>query len=157
MTQLNAGDISIRSATIADLEHIVALHAADELGGHGDVWTDETEPAYRAAFERLSGSPDHGVFVALMGNRIIGTFVVSIMPSLTGRAVTRAVLRSVQVAEAVRSKGIGARMLDHAEDFARSKGASVVELTSNKTRPDAHRFYARHGYKMSHEGFKKKL
>ncbi len=147
----------IRDARPDDLPGIVGLHAADAVGGHGDVWADETRPLYEAAFRRLADHPDHAVFVAEHEGAIVGSFILSILPGLTGRGAVHAELRSVQVRADLRSLGIGARMVAHAEAEARRRGASVIELTSNLKRLDAHRFYERLGYAKSHAGFKKAL
>jgi GNAT superfamily N-acetyltransferase len=150
-------DLLIREAEAGDLEAIIRLHEEDELGSHGDVWSPETRPAYEAAFAAIQRSPENQLFVAVDGHEIVGTFQLTFIPNLTGRGTLRVKVESVKVKAARRSTGIGARMMAFAEDHARTHGAGAMELTSNKTRPDAHRFYERLGYSRSHEGFKKKL
>ncbi len=147
----------IEVAVEDDLQAIVALHAADAVGGHGDSWTPETEADYRAAFATLRDHPDHTLYVARHDGAIVGTFLLSFLPGLTGRGALHAQLRAVQVRADLRGQGLGARMVARAEDIAREKGAGVVELTSNLQRTKAHRFYERLGYARSHAGFKKKL
>ena len=154
---MDASTLSLRAARVEDLPAVVALHAADAIGGHGDEWSDETRADYHAAFARMQATPGHTLYVAEAGGRIVGTFVLSILPGITERGLTLAVVRSVQVAAASRSQGIGARMMELAEDFAREAGAGRIELSSNLKREDAHRFYERIGYVRSHAGFKKKL
>ena len=85
------------------------------------------------------------------------TFQLTFTRTLTNRGRLRASLESVQVREDQRSRGIGATMVAFAEKEARLRGAGLVQLTSNKKRTDAHRFYERLGYVKSHEGFKKLL
>jgi len=148
---------SIREARAADLEAIIRLHEEDELGSHGDVWSPETRPAYEAAFAAIRQSADNRLFVAVDGDEVVGTFQLTFIPNLTGRGALRVKVESVKVKAARRSGGIGARMMAFAEDHARSHGAAAMELTSNKTRKDAHRFYERIGFVRSHEGFKKKV
>ncbi|WP_349367642.1 GNAT family N-acetyltransferase [Salinarimonas sp.] len=150
-------DLIIREAREGDLEPIVRLHAEDTLGGHGDVWSEETRGAYAAAFQRIVTSEDHALFVAERGAEVVGTFQVSAIPCLTGRGATRVKLEAVQVRADQRSRGIGAALIAAAEDWARSRGAAFVELTSNVARTGSHRFYARLGYAQSHLGFKKPL
>ncbi|MEE1610915.1 GNAT family N-acetyltransferase [Microvirga sp. CF3016] len=149
--------LSIREAQAGDLEAIIRLHEEDELGSHGDVWSPETRPAYEAAFAAIQESRDNRLFVALDGNEVVGTFQLTFIPNLTGRGAMRVKVESVKVKAARRSGGIGAQMMAFAEDYARRQGARAMELTSNKTRKDAHRFYERLGFARSHEGFKKKL
>jgi GNAT superfamily N-acetyltransferase len=150
-------EILIRRASEADLEAIVSLHAADELGGHGDVWTPETEPAYREALRRISDSPDNELYVTVSDAEVIGSFQLTFVPAITNRGTLRCVLEAVQVRSDQRSRGVGAMMVAFAEGRARARGAGIVQLTSNKRRLDAHRFYERLGYERSHEGFKKVL
>ncbi len=150
-------DLSIREARAGDLEAIIRLHEEDELGSHGDVWSPETKAAYEAAFAAIERSPENRLFVAVDGNEIVGTFQLTFIPNLTGRGALRVKVESVKVKAARRSGGIGAKMMAFAEDHARTNGAAMLELTSNKTRTNAHRFYERLGFTRSHEGFKKKV
>jgi len=150
-------DLLIREAQAEDLEAIIRLYEEDELGSHGDVWAPETRPAYETAFAAIAASPDNVLFVAADGSEIVGTFQLTFIPNLTGRGALRVKVESVKVKAARRSGGIGARMMAFAEEQARAGGAASLELTSNKVRKDAHRFYERLGFLRSHEGFKKKL
>lgn len=150
-------DLSIREAGAGDLEAIIRLHEEDELGSHGDVWSPETRPAYEAAFAAIQRSPDNRLFVAVDREEVVGTFQLTFIPNLTGRGAMRVKVESVKVKAARRSGGIGGQMMTFAEHYARTSGAAAMELTSNKTRKDAHRFYERLGFTRSHEGFKKKL
>jgi GNAT superfamily N-acetyltransferase len=148
---------TVREARAADLEAIIRLHESDTVGGHGDAWTPENGAAYHGAFAAIQRSADNALFVAVDGGEVIGTFQITLIPSLTSRGALRAKLESVQVRSDRRSQGIGARMIAFAEEAAKARGAAVLELTSNKRRTDAHRFYERLGYARSHEGFKKPL
>jgi GNAT superfamily N-acetyltransferase len=150
-------DLQIRDAQAADLEAIIRLHEEDELGAHGDAWTAENRAAYEKAFSEIEGSSDNRLFVATQDGEVVGTFQLTFIPSLTGRGALRTKVESVKVKGSKRSHGIGARMMEFAATEARARGASLLELTSNKARKAAHRFYERIGYARSHEGFKKKL
>jgi GNAT superfamily N-acetyltransferase len=150
-------DLSIREAGAGDLKAIIRLHEEDELGSHGDAWTPENRPAYEAAFAAIARSPENKLFVAVDGDEIVGTFQLTFIPNLTGRGALRVKVESVKVKAARRSTGIGERMMVFIEEQARLGGAAMLELSSNKTRKDAHRFYERLGFLRSHEGFKKKL
>ncbi len=149
--------LDIREARAGDLEAIIRLHEEDELGTHGDLWSPDTKPAYEAAFAAIARSPENRLFVALDGDEVVGTFQLTFIPNLTGRGALRVKVESVKVKASRRSGGIGAQMMAFAERQARLGGAAAIELTSNKTRKDAHRFYERLGFVRSHEGFKKKL
>ncbi len=150
-------DILFRHAVKADLPAIIALHEADEMGGHGDAWTPELQPVYEAAFDELIADPRERVFVAEQHGAVIGSMIATLLVELTGRGKPHVVFRSIQVASSHRSLGIGAAMMAFAENDARARDAVVAELTSNIKRKDAHRFYDRLGYAQSHLGFKKKL
>jgi GNAT superfamily N-acetyltransferase len=149
--------LSIREARAEDLEAIVRVHEEDALGSHGDAWLPETRPAYEAAFRAIAASADNALYVAEQEGRVVGTFQLTFIPNLTGRGALRVKVESVKVAARLRSQGIGAAMMAFAEDVARGRGAAMLELSSNKARKDAHRFYERIGFDRSHEGFKKKL
>jgi GNAT superfamily N-acetyltransferase len=149
--------LTIRTAEPDDLADIVALYAADSLGGHGDAWNPQTEAAYRAAFAAIAASPDGGLYVAVEQGSVVGVFQLIVFTTMTGRGARRAKLASVQVRAENRSRGIGERMVRHAEALAREAGASALELGSSKRRHDAHRFYDRLGYERHHEGFRKCL
>lgn len=146
-----------RLATHADLPVIIGLYADDDRGGHGDGWNDANRPAYEAAFAEINANPRDALMVIEQDGVVVGTFLLTLLPGLTGRATRRLQLRSVEVAAPLRSRGIGARMLAFVEEYAKLNGATLIELTSNNTRSDAHRFYERNGYTKSHSGFKKKV
>jgi GNAT superfamily N-acetyltransferase len=150
-------ELLIREARGEELEAIIRLHEEDELGSHGDVWSPETKPAYEAAVAAIARSAENKLFIALDGDEVVGTFQLTFIPNLTGRGSLRVKVESVKVKAARRFGGIGARMIAFAEEQARAGGAAAMELSSNKTRKDAHRFYERLGFTRSHEGFKKKL
>ena len=154
---MTAQPFTIRLAHRDDLPAIVGLHTADGLGGHGDVWHVETQPFYEAAFTEIAAHPDHHLYVAEAEGAIVGTFMLSRLPGLTGRGRPHVELRSVQVDQRKRSMGIGALMVAYAEQEAQRMGAVALELTSNLKRVDAHRFYERLGFAKSHAGFKKKF
>lgn len=156
-TALGPGDAAIRPAEFADLEAIVRVFEGDGTGGHGDAWTDANRPAYEAALRTILRSDANTLFVLTVSGAVVGTFQVTIIPGLVGRGRTRAKIESVHVRPEWRGRGFGARMIAHALDHARARGAGVAELTSNKRRLDAHRFYERLGFARSHEGFKKAL
>ncbi len=151
------GRLVMREARAEDVEAIVRLHEADAIGGHGDRWGETHRPAYEAAFEAIAASAQNALYVAEEAGAVVGTFQLTLIPGLTGRGVLRAKLEAVQVRADRRSAGIGAALVADAEARARQAGAVAMELTSNKTRADAHRFYERLGFARSHEGFKKTL
>lgn len=145
---------TVRPARLADLAAIVAILAADELGGHGDTTDAAARADYERAFAAIEADPNQALFVACLGERIVGTFQLTIQPTLVGRGGTRSLVEAVQVAPGMRGRGIGAAMMRVAIAEARARGAVQLALTSSKRRTDAHRFYERLGFARSHEGFK---
>jgi GNAT superfamily N-acetyltransferase len=151
------GQIIFRKAIRADLPAIIALHEADEIGGHGDAWTPENIPAYEMAMDALLADPGEHLFVAEEQGAVIGSMIATVLVELTGRGRPHILFRSIQIAPTHRSRGIGAAMMAYVEEESRQGGAVIAELTSSIKRKDAHRFYDRLGYAQSHLGFKKKL
>jgi GNAT superfamily N-acetyltransferase len=147
--------VMLRTATEADVPAIVGLIAADQLGATRDGVRDEADlAAYTAAFRSIDADPAHLLVVAERDGRIVGTLQLSFLPGLARRGALRAQIEAVRVAESERGSGLGAAMMGWAIDEARRQGCALVQLTSDKTRAGAHRFYARLGFVASHEGMK---
>lgn len=153
VVDLPAG-LAIRLATFEDLKPIIGLFVDDEAGGHGDTLDEALAPVYEKAIARILASPNDSLYVAELSGRLVGTFQLTLIQTLVRRGWLRATVESVHVASDVRGLGIGAAMMRFAIEEARAAGAGVVQLTSNKRRVDAHRFYERLGFVRSHEGFK---
>lgn len=154
MAQPTTGALTLRTATRVDLPAILAIFASDTLGGHAESRGLADMAVYETAFAEITASPDNTLFVAESAGRVVGTFQLTIIPGLVGHGVRRAKLESVHVLASERGNGIGAIMVAFAIEEARRRGASQMELSSNKKRLDAHRFYERLGFAKSHEGFK---
>lgn len=150
-------EITIREARSADVAALVAIFAADELGGHGDTTAPEVFGEYLRAFERIATSRDQALYVAEREGQVVGTFQTMIVTALVGRGSSSMIIEAVQTRGDMRGQGIGARMIEFAIAEAKSRGLRLVQLTSNAGRKDAHRFYERLGFKQSHLGFKMAL
>ncbi|NVD38526.1 GNAT family N-acetyltransferase [Ensifer sp. HO-A22] len=146
-------DFDIRRAELTDLPHVIALFAADPVGGHGDTTEPEAFDEYLAAFARIEASPLQSLYVARLGDQVVGTFQTTLLTSLPGPGKPRLLVEAVQTRQDMRGRGIGERMMRHAIDRAREAGAAKVQLASNATRAAAHRFYERLGFVRSHFGF----
>ena len=151
------GEIMIREARDEDVAAIVALFAADGIGGHGDTSDAEALPAYRAAFAQICASPNDRLYVAELGGDIVGTFQTTLAPRMTGRGRPVFTIEAVQTRADKRGRGIGAAMMRFAIAAAHESGARLVQLSSNAARTDAHRFYERLGFAKTHVAFKMKL
>lgn len=145
-------DLEIRAAGIDDLSEIVAMLADDPLGA-GRESPDDLTP-YHAAFQRLAGDPNQHLMVAVRADRIVGTLQLTVIPGLSRRGSTRSVVEGVRVHKDERGSGLGTRLIQWAVDESRRQDCQLVQLTSDATRTDAHRFYERLGFVASHVGFK---
>jgi len=160
IAKADAAGIVIRQARREDVVRIatlIMLGAPQQRTLPADIATEAGDPAYLAAFAEVDASPYNTLFVAEEAGEVIGTFQVTLIPGLAARGRKRAKFESVHVAPECRGRGIGAVMIRHALAFAKANGAGLAELTSDKAREDAHRFYLRLGFAQSHEGFKMAL
>jgi GNAT superfamily N-acetyltransferase len=148
-------DIEIRSAVEAEIPAIIALLADDVLGA-GRENPDDLAP-YLAAFARLQDDPNQVLAVAVRAEVVIGTLQLSIIPGLSRRGRTRSIIEAVRVHRDERGSGLGTTLIEWAVTESRRRGCRLVQLTSDRTRTDAHRFYERLGFTASHVGFKLEL
>jgi GNAT superfamily N-acetyltransferase len=142
----------VRPAATEDIPAIVEMLADDPLGAQRESPGDLAP--YLEAFERLSADPHQHLVVATRDNRVIGTLQLTIIPGLSRRGATRSIIEAVRVHTDARSSGLGTRLIEWAIDESRRQGCQLVQLTSDATRTDAHRFYERLGFTASHVGFK---
>ncbi|MFJ7997072.1 GNAT family N-acetyltransferase [Streptomyces sp. NPDC096310] len=145
-------DLEIRPAARDDIPAIVALLADDTLGAQRESPNDLAP--YTAAFERLHADPNQHLVVAVRDRRVVGTLQLTIVPGLSRRGATRSLIEAVRVHSDERGSGLGTRFIEWAIDASRREGCQLVQLTSDATRTDAHRFYERLGFTASHIGFK---
>lgn len=147
-------DLSFRDATPDDLAFIITLMTANSVVATEDQPDNPHHPAYLAAFEAISADPNQRLVVAELDGERVGTLQLSFIPGLARLGMWRGLLESVHVVAERRSQGLGGQMARWALEECRERGCGMVQLTSNKLRLDAHRFYERLGFKKSHEGFK---
>ncbi|MET8503771.1 GNAT family N-acetyltransferase [Streptomyces sp. NPDC004787] len=148
-------DLEIRSARRDDLPAIVAMLADDPLGAQRESPDDLTP--YTAAFDRLAGDPHQHLVVAEREGRVVGTLQLTIIPGLSRRGTTRSIVEGVRIHAEERGGGLGGRLIEWAIEESRRQDCGLVQLTSDVTRTDAHRFYERLGFEPSHVGFKLSL
>jgi len=147
--------VTLRAARRGDVPALVSLIAADQLGATRDGVRDAADQAaYTAAFEAIDADPAHTLVVAEQAGEIVGTMQLSFLPGLARRGALRAQIEAVRVAESNQGSGLGSAMIGWAIDEARRRGCALVQLTTDKSRRDAHRFYQRLGFVASHEGMK---
>ncbi|MCS0635175.1 GNAT family N-acetyltransferase [Streptomyces sp. LP05-1] len=145
-------DLLIRPAGPGDLPAIVALLADDPLGARRET-PDDLAP-YAAALERLRADPHQHQVVAERDGRVIGTLQLTIVPGLSRRGAVRSIIEAVRIHADERGGGLGTHLIEWAITESRRQGCQLVQLTSDASREDAHRFYRRLGFEPSHVGFK---
>lgn len=144
-----------RDATPTDIPTILAICDAGAAEGPRDVDPSTyADPRYRAAFDAIAADPNHRLIVVEDEAEVIATLQLSFLPGLSRLGMWRCILENVHVRADRRGGGIGSQMVRWAVEEARSQGAGMVQLTSNKVRTNAHRFYRTLGFEQSHEGFK---
>jgi GNAT superfamily N-acetyltransferase len=150
-------DVIFRPAVRADVPAVVALLADDPLGAAREIVSEDVDAAYWRAFDALDADPNNTLVVAQRDGEVVGCLQLTFTPSLTRRGAERAQIEGVRVAAAARGSGLGRRMVGWAVAQARARGCGLVQLTTDKRRPDAHRFYASLGFAATHEGMKLEL
>jgi GNAT superfamily N-acetyltransferase len=144
----------VREATEADLERLVELLAQLSLDQQRETLESPLPDSYRAAFAAIAADQRQTLLVAEDDGRIVGSCVVAIVPNLTHQGRPYAIVENVVVDASLRGAGYGELLMRNAIDRARAAGCYKIGLTSNKRRPDAHRFYQRLGFRAAHEGFR---
>lgn len=148
-------DLRFRPATESDLPTIVAMLADDALGAQRES-PDDLSP-YKVALDQITIDPLLMQVICERDGEIAGTMQVSITPGLSRKGMSRMQIEGVRVNASTRGGGIGRQMVEWAIAYAREHGCGLVELTTDKSREDAHRFYERLGFEQSHFGYKLKL
>ncbi|MGW9130954.1 N-acetyltransferase family protein [Streptomyces sp. NPDC055681] len=142
----------LRTATRADLPAVLALLADENrVVDPASVVVDE---AYEKAFADIASDPRNEMLVLVDGDTVLGCLQATYIPGLGKRGEERALIEAVRIRADRRGDGLGRELMKQAVDRARLRGCALVQLTSNKRRADAHRFYEALGFDRSHEGFK---
>jgi GNAT superfamily N-acetyltransferase len=136
--------VRVRKATREDVPAIVRMLADDTLGATREQYADPLPAAYWDALAEIEGA-------------VVGTLQLTFIPGLTRLGMWRAQIEGVRVDSSRRGMRLGETMLTWAIDEARRRGCKLVQLTTDKSRPDAHRFYERLGFVATHEGLKRQL
>ncbi|MBY8881318.1 GNAT family N-acetyltransferase [Actinacidiphila acidipaludis] len=145
-------EITLRRARAADVPAIVALLADDALGRTRESPGDLAP--YETAFAEIDGDRQHLLVVAEREDAVIGTAQLTFLPGLSHRGATRAQIEAVRIGGTARGTGLGSALIEWCVERARERGCSMVQLTSDASRTDAHRFYERLGFRPTHVGFK---
>ena len=144
----------VRKARPEDLPAIVAMLADDALGSTREDVGPPLNPAYAEAFAAIDRDPNQFMAVLDEAGEAVGYLQLTFIPGLSLRGMLRGQIESVRVASSRRGSGLGRRMFEWAIAECRRRGCGMVQLTMNKSRGEALRFYERLGFVASHEGFK---
>jgi len=145
--------LSARRATKNDLPRLLELLADDMLGKNREA-VGSVDDCYVKAFELIESDTNQFLLVGELNGDVIAMLQLTFIPGLSRRGALRANIEAVRVDSSLRGHGVGNWLIEHAVYLAKERGCSVVELTSDKSRAEAHRFYARLGFSATHEGFK---
>ena len=156
MSKLHAptDELTFRPALREDLPAIVQMLADDPLGAQRESFCDPLPDSYHAAFDALDRDPNNELVVAVKDDTVIGVLQITFIPYLTHRGGWRALVEGVRVASGARAGGTGGAMMRWAIERARQRGCAMIQLTTDKSRGDALRFYERLGFVVSHHGMK---
>ena len=131
--------------------------ADDELGSQRERCEDPLPESYYTAFEQINNDSNQQLIVAELDGKVIGTLHLMFLPSISYQGGLRAQVESVRVDRGYQNQGIGSEMMKWTIERAKERGAHMVQLTTHKSRQDAHRFYERLGFQGSHLGMKLNL
>ena len=146
--------VEIRLAEAEDLPAIVAMLADDPLGATREEVTDPLPACYTKAFAEIASDPRNELAVAVQQGAVTGCLQLTFIPGLSRRGAERAQIESVRVARSQRGQGLGRLLFEWAIERARTRGCALVQLTTDKGRSEAHKFYEQLGFVASHEGMK---
>ncbi|MCH4542346.1 GNAT family N-acetyltransferase [Ochrobactrum sp. POC9] len=149
--------IAIRKAAAADLAAIVSMLADDALGAQREDASLPLRDSYRNAFAAINADPNQLLAVVEHDGEIIGCMQISFIPGLSRMGMWRGQIESVRIASHIRGGGIGRQMIGWAIEQCRERGCGLVQLTTDKSRSDALRFYQSLGFTDSHDGLKLSL
>ncbi|AZQ70158.1 MULTISPECIES: GNAT family N-acetyltransferase [Streptomyces] len=145
--------LTLRPATRADLPAVLALLADEE--NVVDPSTVVVTEEYERAFAAIDEDPRNELLVLVEGaGAVVGCLQATYIPGLGKGGAERALIEAVRIRADRRGGGLGRTLMTRAVERARARGCALVQLTSNKRREDAHRFYAALGFARSHDGFK---
>jgi len=147
-----------RSAIEKDISKIVEMIADDELGKNRENYQTPLPPEYLKAFDNINSDQNQELIVVENANsEIIGTLQLSFIQYLTYRGGIRAQIEAVRIRKDQRGLGIGKTMFKWAIKRAKERNAHLIQLTTDKKRPKAIKFYEDLGFKATHEGMKKQF
>ena len=146
--------VTFREATRSDLPRLVQMLADDALGATRERFEDPLPEPYLAAFAAIAADPNQELLVAERDGLVVGTLQLTFIPSITRLGSWRSQIEGVRVATEARGDGLGRELMEEALRRSRDRGVQLVQLTTDKQRPEALRFYQGLGFTPTHEGLK---
>jgi len=128
--------------------------ADDMLGAQREESASPLSASYYAAFEAIDADSNNELVVGELDGKALAVLQITFIPNISRRGSWRALVEGVRVDSSLRSSGVGRALIAWAIERARERGCSLVQLTSDKRRRDAIRFYESLGFVASHEGMK---
>ncbi len=147
----------LRTALLSDLPALVEMLADDPLGRTREDLKRPLNARYLAAFEAITTDPNNDLVIAEVDRKVVAMLQTTDIPYLTHTGAWRRLIEGVRVRSDCRGQGLGRALINHSVNVARQKGISIVQLTTDKSRPEAILFYESLGFVASHEGFKMRL
>lgn len=151
---VGVASLAIRDADASDLPAVVALYADDMIGAGRETPGHPLDPRYLEGFEAIQADPRNRLVVAEIDGQVVGTLQLTFIPGVARRGAERAEIEAVHVARGFRNNGVGRHLAEWAIAQARGRGCALVQLTSDRRRTDAHRFWASVGFELTHAGMK---
>ena len=148
------GEIAVRRAGQDDVAAIVAMLADDPLGATREDLSTPVAATYLEAFRAIDADPNQYLAVMTDAGKVIGTLQLTFIPGLSRKGALRGQIEAVRVVAGSRGGGLGQRLFEWAIAECRNRGCRTVQLTTDKSRAEAHRFYDRLGFTASHIGYK---
>ena len=149
--------LEIRLAIESDLPAIVELLADDPLGACRERPGLPIAPQYSSAFKEMQRQEGNHLLIAIIGDELVGCLQLTLIAGISRLGAKRGQIEGVRVSSARRGQGIGEKLVRYAIERARAEGCSLLQLTTDRSRPDPLRFYERLGFVASHIGMKLKL
>lgn len=147
-------ETEIREARFEDLPRIIRMIDEDDLGTTGDRYTEPLMKCYEDAFREITEDKNSVILVICVCGSVFGSLQLTFTRYLSHMGGLRATIENVHAASDMQGRGLGTKLMNAAIDLAKKRGCRIVQLTTNKTRKDAHRFYHRIGFESTHEGMK---
>jgi len=148
------GPATFRIAGISDLDDLTQMLHDDEIARERELPVADADEIYATAFQAIDDDPNNEIIIAERDGKAVGFCRLTFIPGLGRQGMWRAQLETMRVERGERGAGVGSAMLRWAADRARERGCGLIQLTTDKRRSHAHRFYQRNGFEATHEGFK---